>query len=53
MVHTGVAKPVCSCAGMLSLLLPISGHLMLPVLKVFLFLKKKQQQQKIHSPKQP
>lgn len=40
MVHTGVAKPVCSCARMLSLLLPISGHSMLPVLKMFLLFKK-------------
>ena len=38
MVHTGVAKPVCGCTRMLSLLLPISEHSMLPVLMMFLFL---------------
>ena len=38
MVHTGVAKPVCGCTRMLSLLLPISEQSMLPVLMMFLFL---------------
>lgn len=40
-VHSGVAKSVCSCMRTLYLLLPISEHSMLLVPIIFLFLKKK------------
>lgn len=45
-VHSRVAKPVCSCTRTLYLLLPISEHSMLLVLIIFLFQKKHHQQNK-------
>lgn len=53
MVQTGVAKPVCSCTGVQSLLLPISRHSVLPVLMMFLFLKKPNQTTTITTKKTP